>query len=70
MRDELYKMIAGISGKPPSEIKDEMNFHNDLGLDSIDLLHLVMNVEKEFHVSITDEEYDEIQTVASLQKFV
>lgn len=70
MRIELYEMIAGVSGKPPSEIKDDMNFHNDLGLDSVDMLHLVMDVEKAFRVSITDEEYDEIHTVANLQKFV
>lgn len=70
MNCELYSMIAKVSGRLPADIQDNMTFQNDLGLDSIDMLHLVMQVEKEFRVSITDEEYDGIQTVANLQNFV
>ena len=50
-------------GIEESEITDSASFTNDLGADSLDTVELIMEFEKEFNVSIPDEEAEKIQTV-------
>ena len=42
----------------------------DLGADSIDLADLVMTLEDEFDLEISDEELENIRTVADIVKFI
>ena len=42
----------------------------DLGADSIDLAELVMTLEDEFDMEISDEELENIRTVADIVKFI
>ncbi len=42
----------------------------DLGADSIDLADLVMTLEDEFDMEISDEELENIRTVADIVKFI
>lgn len=44
-------------------VTPEANFTNDLGADSLDTVELIMEFEKEFNVSIPDEQAENIQTV-------
>lgn len=44
-------------------IKPEASFIGDLGADSLDVVELVMAIEKEFSLEIPDSEADKIQTV-------
>lgn len=46
-----------------SEVTGTANFINDLGADSLDTVELIMELEKEFGISITDEDAHNIQTV-------
>lgn len=48
----------------------DANFINDLGADSLDTVELVMAVEEEFGVEISDEDAEKAQTVADLIKFI
>ncbi|HHS95844.1 MAG TPA: acyl carrier protein, partial [Phaeodactylibacter sp.] len=50
-------------GVESSEVTHEASFANDLGADSLDTVELIMEFEKEFDVSIPDEEAEKIQTV-------
>lgn len=46
-----------------SAVTPEASFTNDLGADSLDTVELIMEFEKEFNVSIPDEQAENIQTV-------
>jgi acyl carrier protein len=46
-----------------SEVVNEASFTNDLGADSLDTVELIMEFEKEFGVSIPDEQAENILTV-------
>ena len=46
-----------------SEITESASFTNDLGADSLDTVELIMEFEKEFNVSIPDEDAEKIGTV-------
>ena len=50
-------------GVDDGEVTNEASFTNDLGADSLDTVELIMEFEKEFDVSIPDEQAENIQTV-------
>ncbi len=44
----------------------DAHFQDDLGVDSLDLIELRMEIEKRFNVTITDEEVETLTTVGSI----
>jgi acyl carrier protein len=61
--ERVKKIVADKLGIDESEITHEASFANDLGADSLDTVELIMEFEKEFDISIPDEEAEKIQTV-------
>jgi len=59
----VKKVIAEQLGLNESEVKSEASFLNDLGADSLDIVEMVMTLEEEFGIEISDEEAEKIQTV-------
>ncbi len=51
-------------------VKDTSNFSLDLGADSLDVTELVMNLEDEFDIEISDIEADNIFTVAEVTEYI
>ena len=50
-------------GAEDSEVTPEASFTNDLGADSLDTVELIMEFEKEFNISIPDDQAESISTV-------
>jgi acyl carrier protein len=50
-------------GVEESQVTPEASFTNDLGADSLDTVELIMEFEKEFNISIPDEQAETIGTV-------
>lgn len=48
------------------EVKSEADFREDLGGDSLDLVVVVMEIEKDFSISVSDEEVEQVNTVADI----
>ena len=46
-----------------TEVTNEASFTNDLGADSLDTVELIIELEKEFGISITDDQAETITTV-------
>lgn len=69
-RQDIEKKVTDILvdklGVGPEEVKSEANFREDLGGDSLDLMVVVMKVEHEFRISVTDEEADQAKTVGDI----
>ncbi len=61
--DRVKKIIIEKLGVEKEEVTLEASFINDLGADSLDTVELIMEFEKEFNVSIPDEQAEGIQTV-------
>jgi acyl carrier protein len=53
-----------------SEVKPEASFVDDLGADSLDLVELIMSMEEEFNVEISDEDAEKIMTVKDAMDYV
>ncbi|MCF8236828.1 MAG: acyl carrier protein [Saprospiraceae bacterium] len=61
--ERVKNIIVEKLGVDESQVTPEASFTNDLGADSLDTVELIMEFEKEFDISIPDEEAENIQTV-------
>jgi acyl carrier protein len=59
----VKKIIVDKLGVDEAEVTNAASFTQDLGADSLDTVELIMEFEKEFNVSIPDEEAEKIVTV-------
>ena len=63
IENKVKEIIIDKLGIEESEINDSASFTNDLGADSLDTVELIMEFEKEFNISIPDEDAEKIGTV-------
>jgi len=61
--DKVKKIIVDKLGVDEGDVTGEASFQDDLGADSLDTVELIMEFEKEFDISIPDEEAEKIATV-------
>ena len=67
---KVKEMVAGQLGKSEDEINPESSFIEDLGADSLDLVELIMSMEDEFGLEISDEDAESIITVQDAINFI
>lgn len=60
---KVKSIIVDKLGVEESEVTPEASFTNDLGADSLDTVELIMEFEKEFNISIPDDQAETIATV-------
>lgn len=60
---KVKAIIADKLGVEESEVTPEASFTNDLGADSLDTVELIMEFEKDFNITIPEEESTKIVTV-------
>ncbi len=66
----IKEIIADQLGLREDEIKNEANFLDDLGADSLDIVELIMAMEEEFEMEIPDEDAEKILTVQDAIDYV
>ena len=67
---KVKAIIVDKLGVNESEITLDSNFTNELGADSLDTVELIMEFEKEFDISIPDEDAENISTVGSAVSYL
>ncbi|MCB0579771.1 MAG: acyl carrier protein [Phaeodactylibacter sp.] len=68
--ERVSKIIVDKLGVDETEVTPEASFTNDLGADSLDTVELIMEFEKEFNLSIPDEQAENIQTVGQAIEYL
>lgn len=68
--ERVKKIIVDKLGVDENEVTPQANFIQDLGADSLDTVELIMEFEKEFDVSIPDEQAEKIQTVGQAVEYL
>lgn len=68
--EELQDLIAEKLGIEKDQITKEASFINDLGVDSLEQVELIMELEKKFDISIPDEDQDKLTTVGDLLNYL
>ncbi len=52
------------------EITEDTSFKDDLGVDSLDLLELVMAFEQEYNIELNPDELENIETVGDIMEYI
>ena len=68
--EKVKAIIVDKLGVEESEVVTEASFTNDLGADSLDTVELIMEFEKEFDISIPDDQAEKIQTVGEAVRYI
>lgn len=66
----LRKIIVDNLGVDEAEVVPGANFVDDLNADSLDLVELIMSLEEEFGIEISDEEAEKIRTVGDAIEYI
>ena len=69
-QDKVKSIIASKLGIDESEITPEKSLVNDLGADSLDVVELSMELEREFNLKFEDSDTEKIQSVEDLYKLI
>ena len=68
--DRVKEMIVEELNVPAEKVTLEARLAEDLGADSIDAVELIMNIEDEFKIEVSDEQAQSIKTVGDLVKYI
>ena len=66
----VKSIIVDKLGVEESEVTETASFTNDLGADSLDTVELIMEFEKEFNISIPDDQAEKITTVGDAIAYI
>lgn len=70
IEDKVKHIIVEQLGVDEGEVKEEASFVDDLGADSLDVVELVMALEEEFGLEISDEDAEKIGTVKQATDYI
>ena len=68
--DRLKNIIVEQLGVDEEEVTPQASFVEDLNADSLDLVELIMSLEEEFGMEISDEDAEKIQKVSDAVEFI
>jgi acyl carrier protein len=70
VEEKVKHIIVEQLGVDEEEVKPEASFVDDLGADSLDVVELVMALEEEFGLEISDEDAEKLRTVQQAIEYI
>ena len=67
---KVIAIVVDTLGADESQVTPEANLTSDLGADSLDTVELIMELEKEFNISIPDDQAEKIATVGDAIAYI
>ena len=67
---KVKDIIVDLLGVEPEKVTSDARFREDLEADSLDLVELIMSMEEEFDIEISDEKAEELVTVKDAIDYV
>ena len=68
--DRVKSIVVDKLGVEPEKVTEEAAFITDLGADSLDTVELIMEFEKEFGITIPDDQAEKISTVQNAIEYI
>jgi acyl carrier protein len=66
IRQTLIELVEADTGEKHADLADELNLREGLGLDSVDVVSIVSQIERRFHIRLTHQELEKLATVADV----
>lgn len=70
MTDRILSVVKNFDQVDAAKVTPETKFATDLGLDSLDIVEVVMAIEDEFAIEIPDQEADKITSIADAVAYI
>ena len=70
LEDKVKNIIIDKLGVESDEVVPKASFVDDLGADSLDLVELIMSMEEEFEIEISDDDAETIRTVQNAIDYI
>lgn len=70
VQERIISMTSWVANVPPARICPSTSLKDDLNLDSIDLMLLIVKLEKWFNVTLTSDEVENIETVKDASDYI
>lgn len=74
MNEEIFERVKKVVVEKleveESEVKPDSSFANDLGADSLDQVELIMALEEEFDIEVSDEDAEKLDTVGKVVEHI
>ena len=70
MPEEIKDIISKLTGLEPAEINDEDDLFKDLGIDSLKVIEIATQIERQYQVVIKDSQLAQIRTVKDAANFL
>ncbi len=67
---QIRAIISRVSRIASSELTDDVNVREEVGIDSLMAMEIVANCEKQFRVVIDERRYAEIETIGDFQRLI
>ncbi|HEX9268780.1 MAG TPA: acyl carrier protein [Candidatus Limnocylindria bacterium] len=68
--ERLKRIVVEQLGVDEADVKPDASFVDDLNADSLDLVELIMSLEEEFGMEISDDDAEKIKTVGDAQEYI
>jgi acyl carrier protein len=66
IRQTLIELVEADTGEKHTDLAEDTNLREGLGLDSVDVVSIVSQIERRFHIRLTHEELEKLVTVADV----
>lgn len=68
--EKIKKILSEQFDVEEDSITQDTKMEEDLGADSLDVVDLLMSIEDEFEIEISDEEIENVKTVGEIEKYI
>ena len=68
--DKVITIVAEQLGQDASEITAETSLQDDLGADSLDAVEIIMALEDEFDIEVSDEEAQTFNNIGEIAQYI
>jgi len=70
LETKVKEIVLEVSDKNPIDYGDNLLFKSDFGLDSLDMVELIMICEKDFYITLPDSEWQGMKTPSELADII